>query len=105
MSYEEEDNHPINTCECGDVWTKWQFLHLKKEVKIRPKTIDCIFISYAHNSIVYRFLVHKSNILNFHRNTIIESMNASFFEDAFSCKFKEEPSLSKRVLETINENS
>ena len=23
-------NPNINTCECGDVWLKWQFLHLKK---------------------------------------------------------------------------
>ena len=29
----------------------------------------------------------------------------SFFEDLFPCKSKEEPSSSKRVLETINENS
>ena len=35
----------------------------------------------------------------------MESRNASFFEDVFPCKSKEEPSSSKRVLETINENS
>ena len=52
-----------------------------KKVKIGPKTIDCIFISYARNSAVYRFLVHESNIPDIHKNTIIESMNASFFED------------------------
>ena len=23
MSYGEDNNHPINTCECGDVWPKW----------------------------------------------------------------------------------
>ena len=77
-----------------------------KKVKIRPKTIDCIFIGYAHNSIAYRFLVHESNISNIHKNMIMESRNASFFEDVFPCKSKEEPSSSKRVLEsTINENS
>ena len=35
----------------------------------------------------------------------MESRNASFLEDIFSCKSKKEPSSSKRVLETINENS
>ena len=45
------------------------------------------------------------NISNIHKNKIMESRNASFFEDVFPCKSKEEPSSSKRVLETINENS
>ena len=35
----------------------------------------------------------------------MELRNASFFEDVFPCKSKEESSSSKRVLETINENS
>ena len=35
----------------------------------------------------------------------MESRNESFFEDVFPCKSKEERSSSKRVLETINENS
>ena len=76
-----------------------------KKVKIGPKTIDCIFIGYAHNSTAYRFLVHALNIPDIHKNIIMESRNASFFEDVFPYRFREEPSLSKRVLETINENS
>ena len=74
-------------------------------MKIGPKTIDCVFIGYAHNNTAYRFLIHESNILDIHKNTIMESMNASFFEDSFPCKSKEEPSSLKRVLETINRNS
>ena len=35
----------------------------------------------------------------------MESTNALLFEDVFPCKSKKEPSSSKRVLETINENS
>ena len=54
-----------------------------KQVKIGPKTIDCIFIGYANNSKAYRFLVYKSEILDIHSNTIIESDNAEFFEDIF----------------------
>ncbi|KAL6331736.1 hypothetical protein AAG906_016732 [Vitis piasezkii] len=45
-----------------------------KKVKIGPKTIDCIFIGYAHNSNAYRFLVYESNIQIFikHDNGIKE---------------------------------
>ena len=78
---------------------------LPKKVKIRPKTVDCIFIGYAHNHAAYRFFVHESNILDIHKNTIMESRNASLFENVFPCKSKEELSSSKRVFETINENS
>ena len=60
-----------------------------KKVKIGPKTTDCIFIGYAHNSIVYQFLIHELNIQDIHKNTIMESRNASFFEDVFPCKSKE----------------
>ena len=76
-----------------------------KKVKIGSKTVDCIFIGYAHNHAAYRFLVHELNILDIHKNTIMESRNASLFENVFPCKSKEEPSSSKRVLETANENS
>ena len=76
-----------------------------KKVRIGPKTIDCIFIGYAHNNAAYRFLVYESNIPDIHQNTIMESRNASFFEDVFPYGSKEKPSSSKRVLETIHENS
>ena len=76
-----------------------------KNVKIRLKTIDCIFIGYAHNSVAYRYLVHESNIFDIHRNAILESRNGSFFEDVFPCESKEKPSSSKRVLETTHGNS
>ena len=63
-----------------------------KNVKIGPKTIDCIFIGYSHNSIAYRFLVHESNIPDIHKNMIMESRNAFFFEFVFPCRSREEPS-------------
>ena len=78
---------------------------LPKKVKIGPKTIDCIFIGYAHNSSAYRFLVHESKISDIHKNTIMESRNASFFEHVFPCRSKEESSSLKRTCETIRENS
>ena len=54
-----------------------------KKVKIGQKTVNCVFIGYAHNSSAYRFLIHKSEIPDMHPNTIIESRNASFFEHVF----------------------
>ena len=66
-----------------------------KKVKIGPKTIDYIFIGYAHNNVAYRFLVYELNIPDIQKNTIMESKNASFFEDVFSCKSKVEPNSSK----------
>ena len=76
-----------------------------KIVKIRPNIVDCIFIGYAHNGNAYQFLVHESNIPDIHKNMIMESRNASFFEDIFPCNSKEEPISSKRMLETIDEIS
>ena len=69
-----------------------------KKVKVGPKTIDCIFIGYAHNSVACRFLVHELNISDIHKNTIMESRNESFFEDVFLCKSKVDPNSSKRAF-------
>ena len=38
----------------------------QKNVTIWPKTVDCIFIGYAHNSSAYRFMVHLSSEIFFH---------------------------------------
>jgi hypothetical protein len=50
-----------------------------KKRKIGPKTIDCAFLGYAHNSTAYRFLVIKSDAPEQNVNTIMESRDASFF--------------------------
>ena len=73
---------------------------IPKKVKIGPKTIDCVFIGYAHNSSAYRFLIHKSEIIDMHANTIIESRNASFFENVFPYKSTQESNSSKRTHDT-----
>lgn len=71
-----------------------------KRIKIRPKTIDCIFIGYANNSSAYWFLVHKFEILDVHVNTIIESRNAYFFEDIFPYNSARTSSFLKRTYDT-----
>ena len=73
---------------------------ITKKVKIGPKIVDCVFIGYAHNSSAYRFLIHKSSIFDMHVNTIIESRNASFFENVFPYKCTQESNSSKRTHDT-----
>ena len=45
---------------------------IPKKVKIGPKTVDCVFIGYAHNSSAYFFLIHKLEIIDMLANTIIK---------------------------------
>ncbi|GKB81203.1 retrotransposon protein, putative, ty1-copia subclass [Tanacetum coccineum] len=60
-----------------------------KAQKIGPKSVDCIFIGYAKNNTAYRFIVHESKNPDIQKNTIMESRNASFFENIFPCLSKE----------------
>ena len=75
---------------------------IPKRTKIGPKIVDCVFIGYAHNRIAYRFLIYKSDIPNLHVNTIIESKNASFFEEIFPYKSTQESSSLKRNFESTS---
>ena len=80
----------------------WRFQNPKK---IGPKTIDCVFIGYAHNSSAYRFLVHKYDIPDIHGNTFIESREATFFENVFPYKSAPESTTFKRPLDTTNDDT
>ncbi|CAM8920306.1 unnamed protein product [Rhodiola kirilowii] len=62
---------------------------ISKRMKIGPKTIDCVLIGYAQNSTTYRFLVYESKNPEIHKNTIMESKTALFFEQVFPYKSKE----------------
>ena len=46
--------------------------------------------------------MHKSDIIDIHENIIIESRNASFFEDQFRCKVTHEVSSLKSTYESIS---
>jgi hypothetical protein len=59
---------------------------IPKKCKLRPKTVDCIFLGYAKWSIGYRFLVVKSEVPDMHVDTIMESRDATFFENMFPMK-------------------
>jgi hypothetical protein len=56
---------------------------IPKKRKLGPKTVDCVNLGYAKNSIGYRFLVVKSEVPDVTVGTIIESKDATFFGDIF----------------------
>jgi hypothetical protein len=57
-----------------------------KKRKLGPKTVDCVFLGYAFHSIGYIFLIVKSKVPNMLVGTIMESNDATFFEDIFLMK-------------------
>jgi hypothetical protein len=56
---------------------------INKKRKLGSKTVDCIFLGYAHHSIAYRFLVVKSEVPNMHINSLLESRDATFLRIFF----------------------
>ena len=73
-----------------------------KVQKLGPKTVDCVFIGYAQNSSAYRFIVYDSKNPEIYKNTIMESRNASFFENVFP--YKEYENTYSRNKEVAREN-
>ena len=62
-----------------------------KRKKIGPKTVDAIFVRYSLDSNTYRFLVINSEISEISNNTLIESRDATFFENVFPFKSRSVP--------------
>ena len=56
---------------------------ITKKRKFGPKTVDCVFLGYAIHSVGYRFLIVKSGVTDMHVGTIMESRDATFFENIF----------------------
>jgi hypothetical protein len=59
---------------------------INKKRKLGPKTVDCVFLSYAIHSVGYRFLIINSNVPDMGEGTIMESRDATLFEDEFPMK-------------------
>ena len=59
---------------------------IPKKRKFGPKTVDCVLLGYAFHSVGYRFLVVKSKVSDVNVGTIMESKDASFFEEIFPMK-------------------
>jgi hypothetical protein len=84
-------------------------LPVPKKRKLGPKTMDCVLLRYAFYSIGYRFLIVKLEVSDMRVGTIMESNDATFFEDIFSMKGlssssnQEMPSSSSQELFTFLE--
>ena len=74
-----------------------ELIPLPKRTKLGPKTIDCVFIGLENASAAYRFLVYKSEKHDIHVNTILESIDAKFFEDVFPYKESHMSTMNKRT--------
>jgi hypothetical protein len=59
---------------------------INKKRKLGPKTVDCVFLGYVIHSVGYRFLIINSSVPEMVVDTIMESRDATFFEDKFSMK-------------------
>ena len=59
---------------------------INKKRKLGPKTIDYVFLGYAIHSVGYRFLIINSGVLDMTVGTIMESRDATFFENEFPMK-------------------
>jgi hypothetical protein len=59
---------------------------INKKCKLEPKTIDCVFLGYAIHSVRYKFLILNSEVPDMHVGTIMESRDATFFENEFPIK-------------------
>jgi hypothetical protein len=59
---------------------------INKKRKLGSKTVDCVFLEYAFHNIGYRFLTINSAVPNMLVGTIMESRDATFFEDEFTLK-------------------
>jgi hypothetical protein len=59
---------------------------INKKRKLGPKTVDCVFLGYAIHCVCYRFLIINSSVPEMAVDTIMESRDATFFEDEFLMK-------------------
>jgi hypothetical protein len=74
---------------------------IPKKRKLGWKTVNGIFIGYAHHNVGYKFLVVKSEVPDIRVGTIIESKDASFYEDIFP--MRDAPSTSRQEANEANE--
>jgi hypothetical protein len=59
---------------------------INKKRKLGSKIVDCVFLEYAFHSIGFRFLIINSGVSNMLVGTIMESRDATLFEDEFPLK-------------------
>ena len=57
---------------------------INKKRKFGPKTVDCVFLGCAIQSVGYRFLIINSSVPKMAIDTIMEYRDATFFRMSFS---------------------
>nr|ABB47865.2 retrotransposon protein, putative, Ty1-copia subclass [Oryza sativa Japonica Group] len=71
---------------------------IAKKRKLGPKTVDCVFLGYAIHSVGYRFLIVNSGVPDMHVGTILESRDATFFENEFPMKYTPSTSSKETIM-------
>ena len=71
-----------------------------KKRKLGPKTVDCVFLGYALHSVGYRFLVVSSGVPDMRVGAVIESRDATFFENEFPMRGNEPSTSSQKPVDS-----
>nr|ABA96226.1 retrotransposon protein, putative, Ty1-copia subclass [Oryza sativa Japonica Group] len=71
---------------------------IAKKRKLGPNTVDCVFLGYAIHSVGYRFLIVNSGVPDMNAGTILESRDATFFENEFPMKHSPSTSSKETVM-------
>nr|CAH66607.1 H0211A12.10 [Oryza sativa] len=71
---------------------------IAKKRKLGPNTVDCVFLGYAIHSVSYRFLIVNSRVPDMHVGTILESRDATLFENEFPMKHTPSTSSKETVM-------
>ena len=82
MNYGREKSTTLSYLRTWGFLAKVNVPIIKKR-KLGPKTVDCVFLGYPKHSVGYRFLVVKSEVHDMRVNMIMDSRDATFFEDIF----------------------
>jgi hypothetical protein len=77
---------------------------INKKRKLGQKTIDFVFLGYAIHSVGFRFLIINSEVPDMHVGTIMESRDATFFENEFSMKIAPSTTNHESIIPHEHEN-
>jgi hypothetical protein len=77
---------------------------INKKHKLGPQTVDCVFLGYAFHSVGYKFLIIKFEVPDMHVGTIMESRDATFFENEFPMKSTSSSSNQESIISHEHDN-
>jgi hypothetical protein len=77
---------------------------ISKKRKLGPQTVDCMFLGYVFHNVGYMFLIIKSEVPDMHVGTIMESRDATFFENDFPMKSTSSSSNQESIISHEHDN-